>query len=197
MFLSVLALAAAEELPADAAATWQALNDPKTLQADFTQVRTSSLLKAPLETHGHLAFHRPEKMAWTTVTPVRSTFVVEGTKVGMSYVDLGVRVEIDLGTNPEVASLVTSMMVWLGGDLDQVQQDYTLTWVSGSPAKALLAPRDETLKAIIASLELHIDGAPPQITHVVITEPDGDTVEIAFENVRLDEVLGEGAFELP
>ena len=135
MITTLLALAVAEELPPDAVATWEALNAPKTLSASFTQTRTSSLLTQPLVTTGTLAFERPEKMAWTTVAPVRSTFVVEGTQVGMAYPDLGVREEIDLGTNPEVASLVTSMMVWLGGDLQQVQQDYTLSWMPGSPRR--------------------------------------------------------------
>ncbi|HJN76102.1 MAG TPA: outer membrane lipoprotein carrier protein LolA [Myxococcota bacterium] len=196
MLLSVLALGLAAELPADAVTTWDALNRPGTLQADFTQIRTSSLLKEPLETKGRLVFSRPQKMAWTTTAPLSSTFVVDGTKVGMSYPDLGVREEIDLGTNAEVASLVTSMMVWLGGDLDQVQQDYTLTWTPGPPTTALLEPKDERLRSIISTLELHID-TTPQISEVVITEPDGDTVRIAFENVKLDAALPEGAFVLP
>jgi len=196
MICLFLATAAAEDLPAEAVATWQALSRSTTLQADFTQIRTSSLLTQPLTTTGTLVFQRPEKMAWTTLAPVRSTFVMDGSKVGMAYPDLDMREEIDLGGNPDVASLVTSMMVWLGGDLEKVSQDYTLTWIPGSPTRALLEPKEETLSAIISSLELHID-ATPQIVEVRITEPDGDTVHIAFSDVKTDEALAEGVFELP
>lgn len=196
MFLPLLAWVHAAELPPEAVTTWAALDANASLSADFTQVRHSKLLSKPITSSGHLAFARPDRMAWTVTSPARSTFVLDGTKVGMAYPDLGMRDEIDLASNAEVASLVQGMMVWLGGDLETVSKDYDVAWTSGSPAVATLTPKDARLSAIIGTLDLTIaDG--PTIEKVVITEPDGDRVEITFTSVVPNAELAAEAFALP
>lgn len=195
MFLLLSTLTAAADLPPEAVATWKALDANTSLSAEFTQVRHSKLLSKPIESSGTLAFERPDRMAWTVTAPARSTFVLDGTKVGMAYPDLGMREEIDLASNAEVASLVQGMMVWLAGDLETVSQDYDIAWASGTPAVATLTPKDDALKAIIGTLDLSI--ADTTIQKVVITEPDGDRVEIAFTNVTANAPLGPEAFALP
>ncbi|MCP4809572.1 MAG: outer membrane lipoprotein carrier protein LolA [Proteobacteria bacterium] len=195
MFLPLLALTQAAELPPEAIATWAALDANSSLSADFTQVRHSQLLSRPITSSGTLAFERPDRMAWTVTAPARSTFILDGAKVGMAYPDLGMREEIDLASNAEVASLVQGMMVWLGGDLETVSKDYDVAWASGTPSVATLTPKDDKLSAIIGTLDLSI--AESTIQKVVITEPDGDRVEITFDNVTPNATLGSEAFALP
>jgi len=184
-----------ETLPPNAITAWQALSAVQTLQATFTQERTSRLLTKPLVAEGELRFARPGKMAWVTSTPGRSTFVMDGTRVGMAWPDLDMREEIDLASSPEMASLVAATMVWLGGDLARVQEDYEVAWTDGTPASVLLTPRSAPLSGIIGTLELTV--TVPVIEQVVITEPDGDRVQIRFSDVKIDQPLDAGAFLLP
>ncbi|MCB9764725.1 MAG: outer membrane lipoprotein carrier protein LolA [Alphaproteobacteria bacterium] len=197
LFALLAAPGAAPDLPPDAVAAWTEMAQVQSLEARFVQVRHSKLLSKPIESTGTLRFARPDKMAWAVETPARSTFVMDGTLVGMAFPDLGVREEIDLEGNPEVARLVAGMMIWLAGDADQIARDYAVTWTAGSPALAVLEPRSKELAAIIARLELHIGGSPLTVQSVTIHEPDGDRVEIRLSDVSFNPTLPDGAFTLP
>ena len=189
-----LPLLLASDVPAEATAVWARMAEVKSLEADFTQVRHSSLLARPFSSTGTLRFERPGRLAWAVEEPARSTFVMDGTVVGMWYPDLAVREEIDLSGTPEAAGLVQGMMVWLGGDLAQVTQQYEMTW---SPPTATLTPKDETMRSMVDHMVLTVGGEPPLVTGVVIVEPDGDKVEITLENIRIDPALPPDAFTLP
>ena len=188
--------AANEAFPAAAVAAWQELSQVRSLEARFVQTRNTRLLTRPLESSGVLRFQRPDKLAWQVETPGRSLLVMDGTRVGMAYPDLGVREELDLTEQPEIAGLVQGMMVWLAGDPQQVQASYTMQWQPGPPQIALLTPRDATLAAIIAQLELRLEGEPLQVRHVRLVEPDGDVVEIALQDLSIDPELPADAFQL-
>ncbi len=191
-------------LPAEAEAVWQAMNQVGSLQARFTQRRSSSLLQAPLISTGQLQFQRPDKLAWIVETPGRSLMVVDGSTVGLSYPDLGVQETMDLAGDPDAERLVRSMMVWLAGDLQQVLADYQVHWSSagaeetapGTLHRATLQPRDPTMAALVSSLELCIGGDPLRVLAVAMLEPDGDRVDIKLHDVQLDPQLSAGAFSL-
>ncbi len=190
----LLPLMLASDVPPEALATWARMAEVNRLQADFVQVRYSRLLSKPFSSSGTLRFERPGRLAWTVEEPSPSTFVMDGTRVGMWYPDLGVREEIDLSGSPETARLVQGMMIWLGGDLDQVTEQYEFSWTAPT---ATLTPKETSMKVIVDRLELTIGGEPPLVTAVVIHEPDGDRVEITLQNVQIDPALPANAFDLP
>ncbi len=190
----LLPLMLSSDVPAEAEAVWARMAQVQRLQADFTQVRYSRLLSRPFSSTGELRFERPGKLAWEVREPSASTFVMDGTMVGMWYPDLGVREEIDLSGSPEAASLVQGMMIWLGGDIDTVSEQYDMSW---TPPQATLTPKDPTMKAVVDHLDLTLSGDPLLVTSVVIHEPDGDRVEITLENLRVDPELPPDAFLLP
>lgn len=196
--IGLLATASARaEVPADALATWAEMARVQTLEARFVQVRTSRLLAKPLEARGLLRFERPDRLAWTTESPARSTLVMQGTRVGMAWPDLGVWEEVDLAGSPEAARFVRGTMVWMAADLSSVERDWTLTWTPGEPASALLVPKDPTLAAVLASVELTIGGQPRSVRSIVMLEPDGDRVQIALEDLKPGAALPADAFTLP
>jgi outer membrane lipoprotein-sorting protein len=195
MILAPVALAA--DAPPQALAVWEAMSQVRSVQANFVQVQYRSLLSKPLESTGTLAFTRPDQILWRVEHPAKSIFVINGTKVGMAYPDLGVREEMDLAGNPEAERLTRGMMVWLAGDLAQVTRDYDLAWQPGPPAVAVLTPKDETLAALLSKIELTISGDPPRVESVVMHEPDGDRIEITLTDLVLDPTLPPDTFRLP
>lgn len=190
----LLPLLLAADVPPEASATWARMAEVQRLQADFTQVRHSKLLARPFSSTGTLRFERPGRLAWAVEEPARSTFIMDGTTVGMWYPDLEVREEIDLSGTPEAANLVQGMMVWLGGDLAEVTAQYDLVW---TPPTVTLTPRDDAMKAMVHHMDLTLSGDPVMVTGVVIHEPDGDRVEITLSNVQVDPTLPDDAFALP
>ncbi|MBA2320822.1 MAG: outer membrane lipoprotein carrier protein LolA [Deltaproteobacteria bacterium] len=196
--LSIAVLAAEPApLPPEAAAAWAELDDVQRLRAKFEQVQHRSILSTPLVSTGILAFARPGQVRWEVSAPVRSVFVLDGTRLATALPDLGHTESVDLGSNPEAARLVQGLMVWLGGDLAGVQRDYDVTWRAGPPAVVALTPRDAAVRSVLAGLELTIEGTPARIRHVKLLEPGGDRVEIALTAIEIDPVLPAGTFALP
>jgi outer membrane lipoprotein-sorting protein len=208
MHLPLLALLAAsavasDDLPVEAVAAWEAMSQVGSLEARFEQRRSTALLSEPLVSTGVLRFVRPDKLAWVVEQPGRSTMVVRGSQVALSYPELGVHEQLDLAGDPDAERLVRSMMVWLAGDLEAVRRDYAVAWASAAPGApegaahlATLTPRDETMAALIARLELSIGGEPLRVLSVVMHEPDGDRVDIAMRDVRMDPGFPDDAFSL-
>lgn len=201
LFLSAAMLlataTAAEPVPPEAAAAWEAMSQVGSLEARFTQVRHSSLLAAPLQSEGVLRFRRPDALAWVVTEPARSTMIMLGDNVGMAFPDLGVQQELDLSSDPDTARLVGSMMIWLTGDLEAVTQSYAITWEAAEGGgTAHLRPTDPAMAALIASMDLSIAGEPPRIEAVVLHEPDADRVEITLHDVKIDPDFPADAFSL-
>jgi outer membrane lipoprotein-sorting protein len=190
----------AGELPPEAVAAWQQMNQVKRIEARFEQSRASSLLTKPLVSTGTLRFERPDKLAWVVETPGKSVMILDGSKLGMAYPDLGVREEIELGGDPNVERLVRGMLIWLAGDLDQLRQDYDVTWQAGKGSEgmdlAVLKPRDPAVAHLMGQLNLSIGGQPLQVRAVQVIEPDGDLVNIRLFDIRVDPTLPAAAFSL-
>lgn len=188
---------AGDEVPPEARAAWTAMSEVQSLEARFRQVRTTRLLAEPVRAEGILRFQRPDRLAWILESPGRSVLVMRGTTVGLSYPDLGVRQELDLEDDPEMERLARGMMVWLAGDLDAVARDYRIGWEAREDGDvALLTPRTEVLGGLIRDISLTIGGTPPQVSRVVLREPDGDTVDIEIYDVHPGVPLSESDFGL-
>lgn len=189
--------ALAAELPEEARSVWAELDAVDTVKARFEQVQHRRILSKPLVSTGTLAFARPAQVRWEMETPVRSVFVMSGSRVSTSMPDFGHSETMDLAASPEATRLVRGLMVWLGGDLAEVERDYEVAWTSGPPHLAVLTPRDPALEQILKQIELTIGGAPPAVQRVVLHEPSGDRVEITFRDIALGGQLPPETFSTP
>ena len=123
--------------------------------------------------------------------------VMNGTRVGMAWPDIGISEEVMLSDNPEVAQMVQGMMVWMTADLLTVEKDFTVTWTSGSPCRAALIPRNAAVASMLARIEISVEGEPPTVRTITLVEPDQDTVEITLSDIRPNKTLSVDAFTLP
>lgn len=192
-FLLAAALAEGVDIPPGVAVVWESMDDVERLEAHFTQIRYSTLLSTPFTSSGTLRFERPNRLAWLVEEPAVSAFVIDGTQVGMAMPDLGIRQELELSASPEIARIVEGM-IWLGRDLEQLSESYSLLWSSPT---LQLTPIDPTLQGMIESIELTVGGSPPQVQAVTVREPSGDRVEITLTNIRENPSLSPSAFQLP
>lgn len=185
------------DMPPDARLAWVEMAKVKRLEARFRQTRHSSLLAEPLVSTGTLRFARPDRLSWLVKSPSRSEMVMRGTTVAVRYPDLGVSETVDLASSPEASRVVRGMMVWLGGDLDQVLEDYDVTWRPGGGGTAVLTPKVPELTAVLSQVEIHLAGDPLRVERVHLVEPAGDRVEILLQDIRINADLPDDAFSLP
>jgi hypothetical protein len=173
-------------LPAHAvdASVWAELAKVQRLDASFTQVQTRAILKAPLTSTGTVKFERTSSaLTWQVASPARSTFSLIGQVAKMEYPDLGMSDTIDLAQVPDAGRLATSLLVWMQADASAVARDFVPTY---GPDSATLAPKDATLKGLLAEIHIRFAAAPVRVRDVDLVEPDGDRVHITFSKVMLD-----------
>ncbi len=168
------------------ASIWADLGEVTTLQASFEQTQRRKILKVPLKSAGAVRFTRPNSLLWTVTSPAPSTFALDKGVARMAYPDLGINESIDLSQVPEANQIATSMLVWLQADAAAVERDFTVVYGTNA---ARLTPRDKTLGGILAEIRLSFVSSPWRVGAVVLMEPDGDEISIAFSDVVLDGVL--------
>lgn len=167
------------------AAVWPELAKVQTLQANFVQVQSRKILRHPLESLGTVRFTRPSTLVWNVLTPMRSTFSLEGQRATMDVPDVGVHERFDLAAVPDASRLATSLMVWLEADAAAVERDFTATYVQ-APASVRLVPKDTRLAGLVTTVTLDLAESPWRVAAVHFSEPGGDTVDIVFRGVILD-----------
>lgn len=174
-------LAPAPALAVDAT-VWTELARTHELTASFTQVQRRAVLKAPLSSTGTVHFSRPQELDWVVESPSKSSFTLKNSIATMAYPELGMKETIDLASVPDASRLATSLLVWMQADASAVDRDFTVTYTESG---AHLVPRDGQLKKLLASIDLTLAASPWRVTAVKLSEPSGDTVDIAFSNVVL------------
>lgn len=179
-----LAPSAGAAAPVDGA-IWAELGRVQALEARFVQVQHRAILKAPLESTGHVSFRRPATLRWVVETPAASTFALVGSEATMDMPDVGVHERFDLGAVPDANRLATSLMVWMQADPAAVARDFDATFRQAPPGVDL-RPKDPRLAGLVAEVRLDLAPAPWRVSAVHFTEPDGDRVDIRFTGVVLD-----------
>ena len=101
-------------------------------RATFIEIKTSSLLYAPLESRGTLLFRAPDLLEKITTSPQRERIRIEGdtlTVEGAPIRGQAQRRVIALSDVPLLAPLVESLRATLAGDLPALQRHYEVSLV--------------------------------------------------------------------
>jgi hypothetical protein len=141
-------------------------------RAAFRERRTFAALDAPLESTGHLLYRRPAYLEKITDWPQPERLVVDGDRLVLTAGAEAPRV-VDLGSQPELRTLVDSMRAPLAGDLPALQRRFTLRSGGSLPAWTLeMTPLDARAARMMRSIRLA--GATDEIRDIVLTQANGD-----------------------
>ena len=95
------------------------------LEADFTQTKTSALMSEPQVSTGHLVYHAPDYMQWAYTSPQTITWEINGTKSNV---------------NPQIQKLLRMIMASIAGNS---QEDEKMQRESKRLFKAINITMDE------------------------------------------------------
>ena len=140
-------------------------------EADFRETRHLAALTAPIVRAGTLAYVRPDRLEMNVETPTREQLVIDGGVLTVRS-PAGVRT-LRLDSEPSLRAWTESLRATLAGDVPSLTRHFVAT-LAGTPDawKLALEPRDPTLHAQIA--EIDITGTGASVTRVEIVEQDGD-----------------------
>jgi len=166
-----------------------------TLAADFEQVKTSEFLAATEESRGTVTFASPDKVRWEYVAPKPISLVIRDDWMLTWYRDLGRAERVKVGR------LSTQVLQYMNasGSLESLLKYFraTASFPDGDePYKLELEPRFARVARRLASMTLWIDRELFVPIRVRYGEPNGDVTEYRLSNLKVNEPVAPGRFEI-
>jgi outer membrane lipoprotein-sorting protein len=158
-------------LTLDRLMTELAKNGPGTVR--FTEVKSSALLKAPIESSGTLSYAAPARLEKHTRQPRDERLVVDRDTVVIESAARGERLELRLADYPAVRASIESIRGTLAGDLAALRRYYRVELEGAwSDWRLHLLPSDPELAELVHKVLIGGDGA--RVRRIEILEASGD-----------------------
>ncbi len=150
----------------------------RTLTADFRQTVESPTLATPLESHGKVAFEKPNRMRWDYAAPDEQLIVGDGETLWIYQPADKQVIKAPLGE----AFHSTTPVTFLAG-LGRLDRDFEPSLERDEPERWVLklVPRKDSG---IGTLGLLVRKKDASIEEARITDPVGTITRIAFSNER-------------
>lgn len=165
----------------------------RTMECDFTQVKTLQFLDDKITSEGRMTFGGNGKLRWEYTSPYRYTFILNGDK---AYMGSGKdRQTVDMSQSrlmQGIARMMTNSVT--GSGLDSSGDFDCTMYVDGEEWIADMMPRSKDVKRIFKKVRLHFNSRQQTVTMVEMTEPTGDTTEIKLRNVKTNGRIDDKAF---
>ena len=146
-------------------------------QASFTEDKTLAALNTPLHAEGRLEYRKPDHLEKVTTAPQRESLVVDGDRL---VIDTGAQAPrvVELGSQPEIRTLVDTIRGALSGNLALLRRSYTVS-ASGTQAdwRIVLRPSDPSVARLVQEVRL-AGGADLRTIQSVAPNGDTDTLTV-------------------
>ena len=172
----------------------QAAASMQTIQCRFVQEKTSSMLAEPSVSEGVLFFSAPDKMRWEYTAPYPFALVVNGERIvkvadGKTEVLEGNAGRMYQGIVSIVMGSASGKKLFDTSTFDVVLYDDDAFW------KADMNPKRRDMKRMFSQLVFRFDKKAKGISRVEFKEAGGDVTSIRFEDIKLNEAIGEKVFQ--
>ncbi len=172
----------------------QAAASMQTLQCRFMQEKTSSMLAEASIAKGTMHYVAPDKMRWEYTEPYAFALVVNGEKI-VKVTD-GKAEVMDGKSSRMYQSMVSLIMGSASGKklfdtsvFDVALYDDNEFW------RAEMTPKRRDMKHMFSQLVFRFDKKTNGISRVEFKDAGGDVTSIQFEDMKLNEAIGEEMFK--
>ena len=162
---------------------------------EFTQERRLRLFTEPLTSEGVMLIDRPDQMRWETTAPYQSILLGNRKSVAQFERTEGEWKKLKLGFPQMLKRVMDQMTLMHQGKLDALTSDFTISVATGSVAVVTMVPKDEKVRAMLASLEIRMRPDFSATREVVMNEPGGDRTRIIFHREKRAVKFPPGTFD--
>jgi outer membrane lipoprotein carrier protein len=173
----------------------QKMASVRSIYLEFTQERDLKLFSDPLKSEGVMLIERPDRIRWETTAPYQSILLGDQKTVAQFEFNDGKWEKLKLGFPQLLQRVMQQMAMMNQGELSTMMSDYTVTVATGATTVLTLVPKDENVRGVLSSLEIHLAADLTTMQEVVMNEPDGDLTRITFHNERRDLTFPAGTFD--
>ena len=166
----------------------------QTLQCRFVQEKTSSMLAEPSIAKGTMHYAAPDRMRWEYTSPYAFALVVNGDRI--VKVTEGKAEALEGNSSRMYQGIVGIIMGSASGKklfdtsvFDVVLYDEDACW------RAEMTPKRRDMKRMFSQLVFRFDKKTKGISRVEFKDAGGDLTSIRFEDIKLNEAIGEKVFQ--
>jgi outer membrane lipoprotein-sorting protein len=167
----------------------------KSVCLEFTQERVLKMFSEPLKSEGVMLVERPDKIRWETTAPYQTILLGDRNSVAQFEFNDGKWEKLKLGFPQLLQRVMQQMSAMNQGNIGAMLNDYTASVATNADVVLTFVPKDENVRGMMSSLEVHL---PPDLSttrEVVMNEPDGDLTRIVFQNEKRDVAFPAGTFD--
>ena len=165
----------------------------QTLQCRFVQEKTSSMLAEPSIAKGTMHYAAPDRMRWEYTSPYAFALVVNGDRI--VKVTEGKAEALEGNSSRMYQGIVGIIMGSASGKklFDTSVFDVVL-YDEGTCWRAEMTPKRRDMKRMFSQLVFRFDKKTKGISRVEFKDAGGDVTSIRFEDIKLNEAIGEKVF---
>jgi hypothetical protein len=179
------ALPASQVESSDVEALVAKLARPAPAAIAFTEVRFSSLLKAPLIVSGELAYAGPTRLDRRVLEPYREHTTIRGDSVRVEREGAAART-FALRRAPELRGLLSSFAALLAGDADAIEREFETSLAGGLEGWTLtLSPRDVRARKRLKQIVIEGAGDAPRC-FTLLNADGGASVMLLGADIRAE-----------
>jgi len=165
----------------------------QTLQCRFVQEKVSTMLAEPTVAEGMMHYVSPDRMRWEYTSPYAFALIVNGERI-VKVTDGNVE-EVDSKSNRMYQGIVNIIMGSASGKkLFDTSVFDVLLYEEDACWRAEMTPKRRDMKRMFSQLVFHFDKKTKSINSVEFKEASGDVTSIRFEDIKLNETIGEDKF---
>jgi len=162
---------------------------------EFTQERHLKLFAEPLKSEGVLVIERPDQIRWETTAPFQSILMGNHETVAQFEKEDGQWKKLKLGFPQMLRRVMEQMALMHQGKMQALTADFNVSVATGAVAVVTSKPKDESIRSVLSSLEIHMTPEFSTTREVVMNEPNGDLTRILFREEHRDVKLPPGTFD--
>ena len=166
----------------------------QTMQCRFVQSKTMAMLAEPSVSEGRMYFASPDRLRWEYVSPYPFALVVNGERIvkvtdGKTEVLEGNSSRMYQGIVSIIMGSASGKKLFDTSAFDIVLCDDDVFW------KAEMTPKRRDMKRMFSQLVFRFDKKTNGISRVEFIGSNGDVTSIRFEEIKLNEAIGEDKFQ--
>ena len=165
----------------------------KTLQADFTQTKSSKMLKNPAISTGKMTMQMPNILSWKYLTPSAISVISKNGQLSVN--NNGKKSSFD--AKSKMFEKINKLMVGSANGSMFTDPDFNIGYFkNGGKNIAVFTPKTKQLAKYLRQMALHFPNGDATVSQVKMTDAGGDETVIHFKNVKINAPIGADAFSL-
>ncbi len=154
-----------------------------TIQADFTEIRHVSYLKAPQKSSGRFYFEKKDRMRWEQTDPGRYVIMIDGSSLRVSE---GGK-EKNIRSAGHMTGMIRDMLLMIvRGDYQSGREFEKELLQNADRYRIVMTPVEKRLKQRYDRLEMQFSKSTMGLEELTFFEKGGDRQVLTFRNEKIN-----------